>query len=93
MRRPIGDISSVLVPATLICEMLGVPVEDQDKFTQWTTDATHGLAVVRGMGDDELRQRVEAAGTSLVTYFTGLIAERRGKQSDGVNWATYSFQR
>ncbi len=38
------------VPATLICEMLGVPAQDQGKFTQWTTDATHGLAVVRGLG-------------------------------------------
>ena len=70
------------VPATLICEMLGVPVEDQDKFTQWTTDATHGLVVVRGFGDEEIRQRVEAAGTSLVSYFNGLIEERRGKQAD-----------
>ncbi|MCH7709992.1 MAG: cytochrome P450 [Myxococcales bacterium] len=70
------------VPATLICEMLGVPAEDQDKFTQWTTDATHGLAVVRGFGDEEIRRRVEVAGTSLVNYFNGLIAERRGKESD-----------
>ncbi len=70
------------VPATLICEMLGVPAEDQGTFTQWTTDATHGLIVVRGGGDEETRQRVEAAGTSLLTYFNGLIAERRGKESD-----------
>jgi hypothetical protein len=70
------------VPASLICEMLGVPVEDQDKFTQWTTDATHGLAVVRGFGDEDIRQRVEVAGSSLLAYFNGLIAERRGKESD-----------
>jgi cytochrome P450 len=70
------------VPATLICEMLGVPVEDQGRFTQWTTDATHGLVVVRGFGDDALRQRVEAAGLSLITYFTDLIAARRGRDSD-----------
>ncbi len=70
------------VPATLICEMLGVPAEDQGKFTQWTTDATHGLAVVRGGGDDETRQRVETAAVSLLGYFNELIAERRGKDSD-----------
>jgi cytochrome P450 len=70
------------VPATLICEMLGVPAEDQGTFTQWTTDATHGLIVVRGGGDEETRQRVEAAGSSLLTYFNELIAERRGKESD-----------
>jgi len=70
------------VPATLICEMLGVPVEDQGKFTQWTTDATHGLAVIRGGGDEDIRARVEVAGASLLGYFNQLIAERRGKDSD-----------
>ena len=39
------------VPATLICEMLGVPPEEQATFTQWTTDATHGLTTLRGIGD------------------------------------------
>src|SRR5438552_1517704 len=32
------------VPATVICEMLGVPVEDRDRFTVWTSKATLGLA-------------------------------------------------
>src|SRR5439155_716268 len=32
------------VPATVICEMLGVPVEDRDRFTVWTSKATRGLA-------------------------------------------------
>jgi len=70
------------VPATLICEMLGVPSGDQQKFTQWTTDATHGLAVIRGGGDERTRQRVEAAGMSLFGYFNELIAARRGDESD-----------
>ncbi len=70
------------VPATLICEMLGVPAEDQSKFTAWTTDATHGLVVVGGGGDEELMRRVEVAGTSLFNYFNALIAERRGNESD-----------
>jgi hypothetical protein len=70
------------VPATLICEMLGVPVADQEKFTQWTTDATHGLVVVRGFADEETQQRVAAAALALFSYFERLIAERRGKTSD-----------
>ena len=32
------------VPATVICEMLGVPAADRDRFTRWTAEATHGLA-------------------------------------------------
>jgi cytochrome P450 len=70
------------VPATLICELLGVPSEDQDAFTEWTTDATHGLVTVRGLGDDAMRQRVEAAGSSLIGYFNTLIEARRGDPKD-----------
>src|SRR5581483_4835643 len=32
------------VPSTVICEMMGVPVADRDRFTQWTAQATFGLA-------------------------------------------------
>jgi cytochrome P450 len=32
------------VPATLICEMMGVPAADRDRFTQWTARTTHVLS-------------------------------------------------
>lgn len=70
------------VPATLICELLGVPTEDQDDFTQWTADATHGLVTVRGLGDEAMTKRVEAASGSLIAYFTQLIEKRRSHPSD-----------
>lgn len=70
------------VPATLICELLGVPVEDQDDFTQWTADATHGLVTVRGLGDEAMEKRVEAASGSLIAYFNQLIETRRSKPSE-----------
>jgi len=70
------------VPATLICEMLGVPVEDRDTFTEWTADATHGLALRRGNAPPELVARVERARNGLAAYFNKLIAERRGQQGD-----------
>ncbi len=68
------------VPATLICEMLGVPVEDQDRFTGWTADATHGLALRRGHAPPELVARVERARLGLAGYFNELIAKRRGRE-------------
>lgn len=70
------------VPSTLICEMLGVPVDDRVTFTEWTADATHGLALRRGHAPHELVERVERARNGLVGYFSRLIAERRGGQAD-----------
>ncbi len=70
------------VPATLICEMLGVPVEDRDTFTEWTGDATFGLVLRRGNAPAEIVERVEKARLGLATYFLKLIDERRGKAGD-----------
>ena len=70
------------VPATLICELLGVPSEDQADFTQWTTDATHGLLAIRGLADEATQQRVQSAGGSLLAYFSRLIEERRKNPGD-----------
>jgi len=70
------------VPATLICELMGVPVEDRDRFTQWTTDATHGLVTVRNAAPPEVVERVNRAREGLAGYFNALIAERRGQPRD-----------
>jgi len=70
------------VPATMICEMLGVPSEDQEMFTAWTADATHGLLTLRGFGDDAVKEKVEAAGAALLGYFMKLIEERRTNLGD-----------
>ncbi len=68
------------VPAQLICELLGVPVADRDRFTQWTADATHGLPGELAAPDK--RAAAAAASTELVGYFDALIAERRGRSGD-----------
>src|SRR5207249_3382774 len=63
------------VPATIICEMLGVPVEDRDRFTVWTAEATFGLA--SPIMPPEVIQQARAAGESLAAYFEELIERRR----------------
>jgi hypothetical protein len=70
------------VPSTLICEMLGVPLEDRDRFTQWTAEATHGLAAQ--VAPQEVLDRARSAGLALAAYFEDLIAERRGSLGDDI---------
>jgi hypothetical protein len=68
------------VPATVICEMMGVPLEDRDRFTEWTADATHLLAAM--FAPPEVLDRGVAAVESLRAYFEALIAERRTRLAD-----------
>ncbi len=68
------------VPSILICEMLGVPAADRERFTNWTAVSTHLLRGVFLTGEE--RTRVEAAAGELASYFQGLIAERRKQLGD-----------
>ncbi len=68
------------VPSTLICELMGVPVADRDKFTDWTAASTHLLAAA--ISPPEVLERGIAAVTALGDYFTALIAERRQSLTD-----------
>jgi cytochrome P450 len=63
------------VPSTLICQMMGVPVADRARFTEWTAKATFGLAA--GVAPPEVIQEATAAGMSLAAYFQELIDARR----------------
>lgn len=68
------------LPSRLICEMLGVPVADRERFTQWTAVATHLLRGSYLAGDE--RARVEATVQQLGGYFQALIEERRKALGD-----------
>lgn len=67
------------VPSTVICEMMNVPLADRDRFTDWTADATHLLAV---FSPPDVIERGVAAVTGLREYFEALIAERRTRLGD-----------
>jgi cytochrome P450 len=70
------------VPSTLICEMMGVPLADRERFTVWTAQATFGLAAA--IMPSEIIAQARAAGEALGQYFEGLIAARRGALSDDI---------
>lgn len=65
------------IPVIVICEMLGVPVEDHERFKGWSLDIARGLDSVLLPPDSEVPRRSIAARTALAGYFRELIARRR----------------
>src|SRR5262249_2143053 len=64
-------------PVTVICQMLGVPVDDRDRFKEWGLDIARGLDAILLPPDSEVSIRSTAARRALADYFRALIAERR----------------
>jgi pimeloyl-[acyl-carrier protein] synthase len=65
------------IPVNVICEMLGVPVEDHDRFKGWSLDIARGLDAILLPVDSDVPKRSAAARTALADYFRELIARRR----------------
>jgi cytochrome P450 len=62
------------LPVLVICELLGVPYEDRDRFRTWS----------RGMADLHDRERAGAALAGLVGYMRQLVARKRAQPGDDV---------
>ncbi|HTU76165.1 MAG TPA: cytochrome P450 [Trebonia sp.] len=64
------------LPITVICELLGVPVSDQDDFREWTSAL---LTSDPGPREDEERQqdRSRDAAHAMFDYFARLIEAKR----------------
>ena len=65
------------IPVNVICEILGVPVEDHERFKGWSLDIARGLDSILLPRDSEVPKRSVASRTALAEYFRELIAKRR----------------
>jgi cytochrome P450 len=65
------------IPVNVICEMLGVPVEEHERFKGWSLDIARGLDSVWLPPESEIPKRSGAARHAIGDYMRGLIAERR----------------
>ena len=74
----VADLGYVL-PVTVICELLGVPVEDRDQFGPWSSDASRLLDAYI---DDATMQRGIVAFMMLLNYLNELFEERRKQPGD-----------
>ncbi len=64
------------IPVRTICDMLGVPVEDHERFGAWSEALARGLDPDFLLTNDVIAARGEAA-LEIIRYFNALIGERR----------------
>jgi cytochrome P450 len=62
-----------VIPAMVICKMLGVPVEDLDKFLEWTDKVFLNVGFV----DSELSKEINAISSQFMNYVDNLISIKR----------------
>jgi cytochrome P450 len=70
------------LPVRVICEMLGVPVRDHERFKAWGLDIARGLDAIMLPADSEVGQRSVSGRRALAEYFRELIAARRAAPRD-----------
>jgi cytochrome P450 len=61
------------LPITVICELVGIPVADQDQFQGWSHTIVSSVAT---------QEEVYAAASGLHQYFTDLVAAKRRVPAD-----------
>jgi cytochrome P450 len=65
------------LPVTVICEMLGVPVDDHASIRSWSADIARSLDAIGLPSDQSIVDRGRVSRRALADYFRALLPERR----------------
>ena len=74
----VADFAFAL-PATVIAELIGVPVQDRSRFRNWSQQLIMGVDPTQ---PTRVRAAAAVAVTQLLEYFRQLVARRRGHPAD-----------
>ena len=67
------------LPVTVICEMLGVPVDAHASIRGWSADIARSLDAIGLPSDQDIVERGRRARRALADYFRRLVPERRAR--------------
>ena len=67
------------LPVTVICEMLGVPVDDHGSIRGWSADIARSLDAIGLPSDADIVERGRVARRALADYFRRLVPQRRAR--------------
>jgi cytochrome P450 len=72
----IADLAYPL-PVRVICDMLGVPIDDHERIKEWSADTIRSLDAIGIPSDASIVERGRAGRRGLAEYFRALLPERR----------------
>ncbi|WP_276207683.1 cytochrome P450 family protein [Paludifilum halophilum] len=75
-RMDLIDDFAFPLPIIVICEMLGIPVQDRDRFREWSN------AVIRATNHPERMQEAVPSIRAFIDYLRDLFDKRRGRPGD-----------
>lgn len=82
---------AVPLPGLVTCRMLGLPLEDAERFKVWTGDMFRLFA--GGVASEEVVRRAHSSLRESCTYFAKVIEQRRAQPGDDLLSVLISTQR
>lgn len=80
-RMDVVDDFAYPLPVAVICELLGVPREDESKFHGWASALARSLDPAEGMPEEDIKAAATAV-KEIGEYLGGLIRERASDPKD-----------